>query len=306
MKREVEITRLDCRHEGRRLKSPVAEKMLLNSILEQGIRDPLQVVESDEHLILLDGFKRYRCARKLNLKLVPCQSLGDDEAMAMIELLRVSNAKSLSILEQAALIDELKTTHGMCTAEIAEQLEKSKAWVSVRTGIIQEMSAYVFKQIFKGAFPAYAYMYTLRPFMRINAIGKEEIDAFVKAVAGKKLSVRDIDCLANAYFKGSEEVRTQIEKGQVQWILDRSRGPNPEHEGCSRREKAILNCLEISLKYLQKLIKNPWDKRLQSPVFMAQANLLSGGILRQQVAFSTAIRNIHDRTRQTKSDCGAS
>jgi len=306
MKREVEIDRLDCRHEGRRLKAPVAEKMLLTSILEHGIRDPLQVIECDPHLILLDGFKRYRCARKLKMSLVPCLSLGQDEATGMIELLRVSNARSLSILEQASLIDELMANHAMCGAEIALQLERSKAWVSVRTGIIKEMSGYVLKRIFAGDFPAYAYMYTLRRFIRINGISKKDVDGFVKAVAGRKQSIRDIECLANAYFKGSDRVRSQIEKGQIRWVLDRMKRPDEVIQGCTTGEQAILNCLEISLKYLQKIIKNPWDKRLQSPVFMAQANLLSGGILRQQEAFLNAIRMIHDRTRQAKSDRSAS
>jgi hypothetical protein len=52
---------VDCR-----LKSHLAEKTLLASILESGIRDPLQGVDVDGQRILLDGFKRYRCAEKLN------------------------------------------------------------------------------------------------------------------------------------------------------------------------------------------------------------------------------------------------
>ena len=75
---QVEILRLDLRYESYRLKSLEAERRLLNSIIEHGIKDPLQGVDDKGSLILLNGFKRVRCCRKLKLKMVPYQSLGND------------------------------------------------------------------------------------------------------------------------------------------------------------------------------------------------------------------------------------
>ncbi len=40
-------------------------------------------------------------------------------------------------------------------------------------------------------------MVTLRPFMRRNGVDPKEIDSFVQAVAGTKLSVREIELLAH-------------------------------------------------------------------------------------------------------------
>jgi hypothetical protein len=59
METQIEITDLDLRYENHRLKSPGAEKIMLNSILEKGIRDPLQGVDTRDHKILLDGFKTW-------------------------------------------------------------------------------------------------------------------------------------------------------------------------------------------------------------------------------------------------------
>jgi hypothetical protein len=137
--------------------------------------------------------------------MVPYCSLAEDPGVGIIELLRMSNAKSLSILEQAKLIDELKNVYKMGTAEIARLLEKSKAWVSVRSGIIKEISDTVMDQIMRGQFPVYAYMYIVRPFIRINKTRKEEIDEFVDLVSGKNLSIRDIELLAQGYFRGSDD-----------------------------------------------------------------------------------------------------
>jgi hypothetical protein len=295
---QVEISSFDLRYEGYRIRSVGAEKALLLSICAQGIREPLAGVDKADQRILLDGFKRYRCAIKLNISIVPYLSLAGDEPAGIIELMRISNAKSLSILEQARLIDELINVHQMCNAEIATLLERSKAWVSVRSGIISQMSPKVMSQIFNGKFPVYSFMYTLRQFMRLNGVKKAEIDDFVNAVAGKHLSTRDIDLLAHAYFKGSDEFREQIKNGNLSWALTRLKQSYQPGTECSERERQVLKALEITQKYMRRLILICNDTRLKTNTFYAQANLLSGGILRQIDAFTEAIRQFYDRSRQ--------
>ena len=68
-----------------------------------------------------------------------------------MNLLRISNAKALGILEQAAFIDELKNTRHLSLADIAEQLSRSKSWVSMRVGLIAQMSVTVRAKLFSGA-----------------------------------------------------------------------------------------------------------------------------------------------------------
>ena len=69
---EVEIRKIDRKYEGYRLKDKYREMNLLSSIQENGIREPLQCVEGYENkCILLDGYKRLRCAIKLKISLIP-------------------------------------------------------------------------------------------------------------------------------------------------------------------------------------------------------------------------------------------
>jgi len=105
---------------------------------------------------------------------------------------------------------------------------KKQSWVSVRVGIIGEMSRSVISKIMSGEFPVYSYMYTLRQFRRINCVKDEEIDDFVNSVAGKNLSIRDLDLLAHGYFKGGEEFREQIKSGKVLWGLKRMKETVPK------------------------------------------------------------------------------
>jgi hypothetical protein len=306
MAEQVEIASFDLRYESFRMRSSGIEKALLLSISEKGIRDPLQGVDNKGARIILDGFKRLRCAKKLGMGMVPYNSMGADEALGIIELIRLSNARSLSILEQARFVDELKNVRKMSVAEIAQLVERSKSWVSVRSGIMDEMSEYVMDQIFKGRFPVYSYMYTLRQFMRINGISKQEIDDFVRSVCGKNLSTRSIELLANGFFKGPDSLREQIKSGNITWALSRLKESRPAPADFNTAETAMMRDLELALKYMQRIIAKAKSSQFTTNAFFAQANVVCGGIMRQTDPFFTAVQGLYDRTGQTQSHLSAS
>ena len=295
MAREVEISTLDLRYQGYRMRNSAQEKQLLASIAERGIEEPLEGVSTQELHILLNGFARYRCARKLGIERVPFAQLGEDEATGIMGLLRISNTKSLSILEQASFIDELAHVHNMKVAEIACELSRSKSWISMRLGLIGEMSDAVRQKLFSGAFPMYPYMYTVRQFMRMNSVTKDQVEAFVVALSGKKLSVREIEQLAHGYFKGPQSFRDEIRKGNVALALSQLRGVPDDPEGCSEFERVLLKDLELVGRYMQRVMGKSSDQRLTNRAFHAQAHLLTAGILSRSRAFFETLRGLHDR-----------
>ena len=64
---DVEIASISKKYESFRLKDKSKEKYLLQSILEQGIKEPLKCIEkqhTDPPYILLDGFKRLRSSHR--------------------------------------------------------------------------------------------------------------------------------------------------------------------------------------------------------------------------------------------------
>jgi len=298
MPQDVERSSLDLRYEGYRMKNAGLEERLLGSIAQRGIEEPLEGVEVQGASILLNGFKRYRCARKLQLRTLPYASLGQDEVAGILNLLRTSNNRALSILEQAAFIDELHAVRHLNVAQIAQELCRSKSWVSMRLGLIAEMSAAIRTQLFSGAFPVYSYMYTLRQFMRMNGVTAEQIEQFVTAVSGKQLSVREIEQLAHGYFKGPDSLRQEILKGNVALPLKWLREVPPNPEGCSEFERVLLGDLEITQKYMQRVMGKSQDSRLESRVFHAQANLLTAGLLSRMPAFNQSLKQLHDRSGQ--------
>jgi hypothetical protein len=305
MAHEVELSALDLRYESYRMRNPALEARLLASIAQRGIEEPLEGVDAKERSILLNGFKRYRCALRLGIGRAPYASLGQDEALGIMNLLRAANDRSLGILEQARFIDELRKVHKLNVAEIAAELSRSKAWVSMRLGLIGEMSEKVRQEIFSGRFPIYPYMYTVRQFMRMNGVKKQEIEDFVVAVSGKKLSVREIEQLAHGYFRGPESLREAIQNGHVGLPLEWMKHVPEDPDGCNEFEGALLKDLEITQKYMQRVMGKSEDRRLKTRAFHAQANLLTAGILSKTRAFFDALRKIHDRSGQAQGDLSA-
>jgi len=301
---EVELAELDVRYENYRMKNPGVEKRLLASIAQRGIEQALEGAACGAVNILLNGFKRRRCALRLGLHRVPYLSLGDDEAGAILNLLRVSNQSVLSLLEQARFIDQLRRLE-MSVAEIAEQLSRSKSWVSMRLGLLEEMSPPVQEEILAGRFPVYPYLYILRPFRRLNRTGQQEVEEFVLAVSGQGRSVREIEQLAYGYFHGPPSLREMIQNGHGGEVLAWMRQVPQDAEGCSEGERILLGDLERVQRYMQRVMGKSLSPKLKSPAFCAQAHLLTAGILSRQRAFFDSVRGLHDRSGQAPSGVSA-
>jgi len=299
----VELSSLDLRYEGHRLRDDAREARLRVSIAERGIEEPLQGVDTPAARRLLDGFKRCRAAKKLGIACVPYVSLGEEEAVGILRLMRASTDKGLDILEQARFVVDLLTLHSMNVAEVAQTLSRSKGWVSMRRRLLEEMSPAVEAVLFRGAFPVYSYMYTLRPFMRMNAGGDPQasapqVERFVEAVAGQRLSVRDIQRLAQAYFRGPASLREAIEGGKVAWSLEQIKGVPEDREGCRPWERGLLRELELLRNSMQRVTAECRDPRLTSRAFYAQANLLSAALLNTLTPFGERMKELYDRSGQ--------
>lgn len=292
----VEVAQLDLRYEDCRLKSPAAEARLLSAIAAGGIQEPLQGVESGGVPILLNGFKRLRCAKKLHLATVPFVVLAADQTAGIVCLLRAANDHALSLLEQARFLDELKGIGGLSVAEIAQQVGRSPAWVSLRLGVLAELSPLVRCALFDGAFPVYSYLYTLRPFRRLK--GATAVDEFVAALRGKKLSARQIEGLAHGFFRGPESLREQIRQGHLSLPLQQLKELPDDPDGCSEFERVVVADLEQAQKLLVRLMTKSADpSQLSGRPFRAQAHLLCAGLLSRLPAFTKTIQKLHDQCR---------
>jgi hypothetical protein len=234
----------------------------------------------------------------LSVQCVPYVSLGTDEADAIMQLLGPAPHQSLNILEQAKFVVELLSVHKLSLAEVAQTLSRSKAWVSMRQVLLREMSVDLQAILLRGGFPVYSYMYTLRPFMRLNDARGPEIEQFVKALANQRLSVREIELLAQGYFRGPASLRQAIDSGKLSWSLEQMQKVPQDPDGCQDFERILLGDIQSFHKQMLRLMAKCQDERLSTRAFFSQANLLTGQLLSQFEPFSKSMKEFYDRSGQ--------
>jgi ParB/RepB/Spo0J family partition protein len=298
--KEMEIKDFDLKYAAFRIKNDKAERMLLSSIAEAGIQTPLLGIETEQsRFVLIDGFKRYRCAKKLGMHIVPTTSLGNHEAAGVMQFLRETQNRNLTFMEEASLIDILRKTHGISGAEIARQLNKSQGWVSMRMGVLAEMSETVRNEILSGRFPFRAYIYGLRTFTRVKGITKKEISEFVKVTSGKGLSVNAIEQAAKNYFQGSPEIKEQIKTGNLEWLMEQLKVKEEHEPQFNEIERRVLQEMQYVDSLMQRIPHDLRDTRLTHELFFTQAYIWSENILQKMQKFVGTIKEFYDRRRKT-------
>ena len=107
----------------------VDDDILRNSIQLTGVQQPLIVSRiSDTEYIVIDGMRRYRAARALNLRELPCvidrpPAEGDSiEYRNRIRFILDEHRQDLLPTQRATLIRQLQKTFGMSTVQVATYL----------------------------------------------------------------------------------------------------------------------------------------------------------------------------------------
>lgn len=300
--KQIEIIEIDRKYESYRIQSISREKILLGSIAERGIDEAISGVSSIEtgKYILLDGFKRLRCAIKLGHRQIIFISVGEDEADSILHLIRMSNAKGLTMLEQAKLVDELNRVFSLSVAELSMRLQRSKSWVRVRLEVLKEMSAAVMNDIIGGRFPLYSYIYTLRPHRRLpGGASQKVIENFVSHVGGRGLSTREIELLSDGYFRGGAKMRQEIEGGNLGWCLGemkrRAEAKSTFPASLNENEKLTLQDLEFMSQLTGRLPLRLTHRDIKSSEFYAEAVVIVGELLRLWPEFTKGLKGFYDR-----------
>lgn len=293
-----EISDLELRYESFKTRNPEEETRLLASLAEGDMREPIAIAEHEGRIVVLDGFKRLRCAQKLKWSLMPCQVVAECELDGLVWILRLARGKRLDAYAEACFVEELHRRQGLSLEALAGRLERSLGWVSMRLRFWDSMSGLIRKEVQSGRFPLYAYLYVVRRFMRMKG-GVAEAETFVTSVAGQGLSLRRIELLCTAWYEGSEQMREEIRSGKYSWVEDRLQSPVESGEALSSAEQKAVKDLRRLDELMQSLSVTCQHKGLGSRSFRATAHILLTGILSRQDSFYTKMRRWHESCGRT-------
>jgi ParB/RepB/Spo0J family partition protein len=203
---DLELHQLELRYEALRRRDPRREKRLLASIAEVGQKTPVVVVAAERagRYVLVDGYQRERCLRRLkaDLVLATCWDLTEAEALLLERLLRSSDRDSA--LEQGWFLRELVTRFVLDLDDLGQRFGRSTSWVSRRLGLVRELPEEVQERVRQGAIGAHAAMKFLLPLARANRTACRQL---TEAIAPLRLSSRQIGELYAVYQEGDTRTR---------------------------------------------------------------------------------------------------
>jgi ParB/RepB/Spo0J family partition protein len=146
---ELSPGRIKSSYERLRIIYPKADKAVERSLKQYGQLLPIVVSPAtDDSYEILDGFKRFRGAKKLGLKTLkakPVSLSGHALKGAIIQLNR--KGSTMAQLEEAMIVHSLNKEDALRQIEIAVLLGRHKSWVCRRIALIEDLAQEVLDQI---------------------------------------------------------------------------------------------------------------------------------------------------------------
>lgn len=125
-----------------RIVNPASDFVMLKSMEKYGQLSPVVVCKAkNDEYELIDGFKRFRAARKLNKECIKARILNIGIHAGKAAILQLNWAgKSISDMEEAMVVHSLFRDDGLQQVEIAALLSRHKSWVCRRISLIEQLS----------------------------------------------------------------------------------------------------------------------------------------------------------------------
>ncbi|MEN8185328.1 MAG: ParB N-terminal domain-containing protein, partial [Myxococcota bacterium] len=241
---DLEFHQLDLRYEGLRSRSAARERRVLASLATVGQQVPIVVVAAEEtdRFIVIDGYKRARALRRLGQDTVRglVWQLGEAEALVVDRLMRAGPVETA--LEQGWLLRELHGRFGLSLEELSRRFDRSLSWVSGRLSLVGTLPEGIQRQVRQGEIAAHAAMKYLAPLARGN---REDAVRFAAAIAGTKLSTRQVGQLYAGYRSGSTKTRALVLSDPLVFLRAREEARHADEVGPDDPAHELLRDLDM-------------------------------------------------------------
>jgi ParB/RepB/Spo0J family partition protein len=286
---ELEFHQLDLRHAPLRVRQPARERRLLASLADIGQQMPIVVVHGAAPYVVVDGYKRVRCLRRLHRDTVAAVQwdLSETDALILRQLLQTEATDS--VFEQGWLLRTLREDHGLALDVLARRFDRSVSWVSRRLDLVRTLPAPVQQHVREGRIVAHAAMKYLVPLARAKP---EACTQLADALAPHRFTTRQIGRLYQAYVAGPAATQALVltDPGLVLRLTEDA------EPGCVRPEASAPDALITDLHVLGAVARRA-TRRLRH----------GGGVLPPERArawrlFAQVQQDFHDLQRRCEQE----
>ena len=199
---ELPLESLDLCYTGLRARRPMLEKRLMASLGEAGQQSPVIVVPAGEagRYVVIDGHKRVRALIKLRTDVVRAAVWEMSAVEALVTAYQMASGAGWNAVEEGWLAWELVRGAGLSETAAGRRLDRSKAWVCGRLGLVESLPEAVLEGVRSGKIGAYTATRHLLPFARANAADCENL---AEKIMKEGFRSREVEALCRYYGTSS-------------------------------------------------------------------------------------------------------
>ena len=204
----LEYQCLEMRYTHLRVQSrQVIEKLAL-SIERYGQLQPVTVIpEADHQWVLIDGYHRLKALKRLGKDTVEAEVWDCDIQEALVLMLKRHSGRTCGIFEEALLLYELYSQHGLCQSVLASRTGHDQSWISRRLSLVGHLPCSILKALSEGSISLWACERVLAPMARAIP---EHAQCLLKHLLEYPHKTREIHLFYEHYQKSNHQARTRM------------------------------------------------------------------------------------------------
>ena len=202
----VDIHRLDLRFKQVRINRPRLQSRLGESIPREGLHLPIQIADTGEQLVVIDGYQRLQAFCTLQKDRIPAHCYQHSLEEAIREWFANQNGRNLDPVEEAWLIQQL-LDEGRSRTQVAKSLGRGESWISRRIALLEGFSPSDQQALREGVISSWAASRILIPLARAN---RGDADQLMQALQESHLSTRELSTWYQHYLQSGAQQRTRL------------------------------------------------------------------------------------------------
>lgn len=181
---------------------------ITSSIETHGQLTPVVIVSTDSNQwVLMDGYLRVNALRRLGVDTIEAEVWACDQKQALLMLLTEHQSRAWEAFEEALLLQELQTQHGLSQGELALKTGRDKSWVSRRLSLIEQMPEFIQKAVLKGKLSLWSANRILTPLARANTSHGESL---LNYLLDHAVSTRELNFFYDHYQRSTHPQRWKM------------------------------------------------------------------------------------------------
>jgi ParB family chromosome partitioning protein len=181
---------------------------LVLSMEKHGQIVPVVIVPKDTNQwVLIDGYMRVKALRRVGKDVIDAEVWDCDIASALLMFLSDHQSRQREAIEEAMLLHELHTQHGLTQSHLANKIGRDKSWVCRRLSLLEQLPDSILHAVIQGDLSIWSATRVLAPLARANPIHTELL---LQHALKQPLSTRELRNFYDHYQRSNHQQRSKM------------------------------------------------------------------------------------------------